>query len=759
MKLSFGRRRILRSFALLCVVLLGVASGVVAQDAARQSQPIRSDQLATVEQLKNEAFKSLRAGNFDKSDELLRTAASLSGDRSLAQMSQWLGQYATQRQEFQAERHKQFEKSVAGVKKLNDAGLLRHAIDKTSEAHALADDKEEFVKQPWVSEMLTKATELAAKYESEGQWLQALYVYTDLRSVDPANAKWKQGQEAARRHCRLLAMYTPDDYKALVEADVKDRDQAAKLLKEPSTQPTTEPATRPLFSDNDSFKTDWRDSLRGVQLSMLLDALGNAKENYWKDLEYKKLLHGGLKGVRALVTTKGLEKEFPNLADDTKRDTFAAVIDQAQQTVENLGDRQDEQIFTVKRTLANLRLANRQTVQLPDEVLVNEFADGAFGELDDFSNMIWPADLEEFNKSTQGEFGGVGIQIINDDDMNLKVASPLEDTPAYKLGIKAGDIISKINGKNARGISTTMAVKTITGPPGTSVTLTIRSPDGTEKDYTIRREIINVASVKGWKRLPGGAWDYFIDPQQKIGYLRLTNFTKRSSEELDSAIDEVRESGARGLILDLRYNPGGLLTAATEISDKFLKGGTIVSTRAERENPAQAPQSADARLSDDDFDLPMVVLVNQYSASASEIVSGALKDQKRAIVVGERTFGKGSVQMLFSLAGRTAYLKLTTSHYYLPSGKCIHKEEDSKSWGVDPDVTVEMTPEQSRDAIEARQDQEVLRSMDDVAVAVATPATEPSTKPGKVKKPLLDTDAQLSAALLVLRLQLAGATL
>jgi carboxyl-terminal processing protease len=270
--------------------------------------------------------------------------------------------------------------------------------------------------------------------------------------------------------------------------------------------------------------------------------------------------------------------------------------------------------------------------------------------------------------------------------------------------------------------------------------LTIKSPDGTVKDYTIRREQINVASVKGWMHLPGGGWEYFVDPQQKIGYVRLTNFTKKTDEELSKALSDMRTRGAKAMILDLRHNPGGLLTAATEVSDKFLKGGNIVSTRADRPMPEQPP--IDARANPDDVDFPLVVLVNQYSASASEIVSGALQDQHRALVVGERTFGKGSVQMLFPLSNRQAALKLTTSHYYLPSGRCIHREENSSTWGVDPDLTVEMTPKQMRDAIEARQDLDVLRDKQ----ATATES----------KKDLLACDPQLSAALLLLRLQLVG---
>jgi carboxyl-terminal processing protease len=325
--------------------------------------------------------------------------------------------------------------------------------------------------------------------------------------------------------------------------------------------------------------------------------------------------------------------------------------------------------------------------------------------------MIWPSDLDEFRKSTQGEFFGVGIQIQNDEDGSLKVVSPLEDTPAYKAGIKAGDVITHINGKNAKGITTTQAVRSITGPRGTMVKLTVRSPDGASKDYDIRRDVIKVQSIKGYVHKSGGGWDYYIDPENKIAYVRLTNFTAETSKELDAAIAKLTETGAKGIILDLRYNPGGLLNAATEVCDKFLTDGVIVSTRPDR--PTENPQTVSkAHKDNDESHLPLVVLVNQYSASASEIVSGALKDQKRATIIGERTFGKGSVQMLFPLNDRSALLKLTTSHYYLPSGKCIHREEASTDWGVEPDLTVEMTPEQMRAAIDARQELDVLRAED-----------------------------------------------
>ncbi|HMO26729.1 MAG TPA: S41 family peptidase, partial [Tepidisphaeraceae bacterium] len=264
---------------------------------------------------------------------------------------------------------------------------------------------------------------------------------------------------------------------------------------------------------------------------------------------------------------------------------------------------------------------------------------------------------------------------------------------------------------------------------------------------------IKVASLKGWLHLPGGGCDYFIDPDNKIAYLRLTNFSRDTSRELNSALRELNARGAKGVVLDLRYNPGGLLAAAADVSDAFLRDGEIVSTRSDRPDDPNQPTLSARRLSND-TDLPLVVLVNQYSASASEIVSGAMRERQRGLVVGERTFGKGSVQMLFPLANRSAYLKLTTSHYYLPGGKNIHRDESSTEWGVDPHVVIEMTPEQMRAAIDARSKLDVLRDPEEAGIAAADAEVV-----REAEQSLLASDPQLTAALLLLRMHLAGAPL
>lgn len=300
--------------------------------------------------------------------------------------------------------------------------------------------------------------------------------------------------------------------------------------------------------------------------------------------------------------------------------------------------------------------------------LVEGAINGLMRELDPHSSYMSPDVYKEMEVETEGSFGGLGIEITIRDHQ-LTVVSPIEDTPAYEVGIEAGDVIVKVDGESTSKMSLFDAVKKMRGPKGTSVTITIMREGFAEpKDYTIVRDIIKIKSVTS-KMLEDG-----------IGYVRIRRFQKSTAQELEEANAALGGSELRGMVLDLRKNPGGLLDQAIAVSDAFLDTGRlIVSTKGRLQNQNV---EFNARAPADEIAFPMVVLVDGGSASASEIVAGALQDHGRAAVLGVQTFGKGSVQTIFPLSDGSG-LRVTTAKYYTPSGRLI------QGTGIEPDIVVE----------------------------------------------------------------------
>ena len=320
--------------------------------------------------------------------------------------------------------------------------------------------------------------------------------------------------------------------------------------------------------------------------------------------------------------------------------------------------------------------------------LVEDMINGGLEKLDRYSAYLNEDELMQFESQTEGNFGGVGIQLGIDPKTGiLMVSSPMVGTPAFEAGILAGDIIVKINDKSTETIRIDEAVKMIKGKEGTKIKLTVMHEGTRETEsFNITRARIEIKTVLGYKRNEEDAkqWDWFVE--DGIAYIRLLQFIEPSVGELRAAVQAAEQSGARALVLDLRDNPGGLLTAAIEVCDTFMTEGRIVSTR-DRNNRGRAWDAKDEGTLFKGK--PMAVLINKYSASASEIVAAALQDNKRAVIVGERSFGKGSVQKIIKLSSspETA-LKLTTDTYWRPSGANIHRFEDAKDtdeWGVKPD--------------------------------------------------------------------------
>ena len=321
-----------------------------------------------------------------------------------------------------------------------------------------------------------------------------------------------------------------------------------------------------------------------------------------------------------------------------------------------------------------LEKIQNEYVEEVDQAEIIDFAiNGALQSLDPFSAYMNPKVFEESQSETSGEFGGLGIEVSMESGVIIVIA-PIDDTPASKAGIKAGDYIVKINGEQVQGKTLMEAVNLMRGPEGTSIEITVRRKGLRKaKIFKITREIIEIKSVIS----------KIVD--NKVGYLRLRAFNKNSSSQLKKEISKIEKNKKLvGYILDLRNNPGGLLSQAVIISDFFLNDGEIVSTkgRKKREN-----RKFFAKKGDKIDGKPLIVLINNGSASASEIVAGALQDQKRAILLGETTFGKGSVQSIIPLKNRGA-IRLTISKYYLPSGKSISEV------GVVPDIKVEEEDEE-----------------------------------------------------------------
>jgi len=308
--------------------------------------------------------------------------------------------------------------------------------------------------------------------------------------------------------------------------------------------------------------------------------------------------------------------------------------------------------------------------EVKQKKLIDEAVAGMIKSLDPHSSFLTPEQYKELQVDTSGTFGGLGIVIAMQNDQ-LTVVSPIEDTPAFKAGLQAGDRIVKIDGQITKGMTIQDAVKKMRGPENTKVTLTILRKDMKEpKDYVITRAVIKIKSVK--TNMYEG----------NIGYIRISSFQESTLDELRKALQQVngKSSDLKGIVIDVRNNPGGLLDQAVKTSDAFLKTGTIVSTKGR----VKAIESKFVAKDDGtEPTVPMVVLVNEGTASASEILAGALQDNGRAVVLGMQTFGKGSVQTVIPLEDGSA-LKLTTAKYFTPKGRSIQAE------GIKPDIVIEL---------------------------------------------------------------------
>ena len=597
------------------------------------------------------------------------------------------------------------------------AGVSRvyYSVDETRWVHVLgsahmaylnAPDPEAFRDEPWMMSLVERSLVVAAEKKQQEKWLQASGIYFELERTYDENPGYEKLREDAQTHYRLEAIYADDP------ADLGWR------------------------------REDWTKMVRGADPSIVGDALQRIGTNYVRRPDFKKIIARGLDSILLMAQTPALKDTFEGLNDELMTGMFNERVNKLRSRLER--EKHLSARGAVREYWSRLRKINRQTIRLPEQVLAVEFMEGALKPLDQFSAMIWPSEVTEFRKYTTGEFTGVGIQ-INVQGEYITVFSPLEDTPAYRAGIRPGDVIVKINGQDAAGINLNEAVERITGPVGTSVTLTVKREDEDQEiDFVLERANIQIQSVKGAGRQEDGVhWNFMLDDERGIAYIRLANFSETTADELEAALKEIEEKNARGLILDVRFNPGGLLTAAWKVADLLLPANRVIVRTVGRDPGDEWHKKSRSSHTD----LPLIVLVNERSASASEIVSGAVKDHQRGLIVGERTFGKGSVQNLIPMADNEAYLKLTTALYYLPSGRCLQRGDEVTEWGVEPDIEVKLVPKENRHVLTVRQNNDII--------GMGGPVQ---------REPELDEeadeayDAQLETALLLMRIKLASDT-
>ena len=352
-------------------------------------------------------------------------------------------------------------------------------------------------------------------------------------------------------------------------------------------------------------------------------------------------------------------------------------------------------------------LVERFVDQPDDTAMQKAMIQAMIRTLDDPYTMYVPPERErDFNKELRGTYVGIGAE-VNQIDGFLTIVTPMDDSPALEAGVQAGDVVLEIDGVSTFEREVNDSISLLLGEAGTTVDIRVRHLDGIEQDITIVRRQIIARTVKGVRR-EGQAWNHWLDRELGIGYIRLSQFTDATVDELRAVFDQLGKNDLNGLVFDVRDNPGGELSAAIAVTNLFLREGVVVSLKGRKQPTRSWSADADGTLPN----FPMVVLINGRSASASEIFAGAVQDNGRAKVLGARSFGKGSVQEVHELPFHRGTLKLTSARYYLPSGRNLSRDSDSVVWGVDPDpgFVVPMSDDEYRQMRLARREYEIIRA-------------------------------------------------
>lgn len=740
-------RRFTRTAAFGLITTLSLCAGSVHASTDVFNQEPGSTVVADVSATPGSIWRAAIEGDTNTLTALLRPEHWQNLDSTFASSIELL---QTNIEKREATRQEQIVKAQTelseNLTKYNDtkSGVdLSKALSKVVELQLLYDNEERFFEDMSVAKTIALADDAAAQAETNDDWMIASELYYRLNAIFDASGIYKEQVDRLSRRLAMIRMYAPQ---RLWEIRNERRlDEGLDAL--------------PPYN---AYGDDFHEKLMGINSITVRTAIQRAADQHVgrqtrthpEGVTMNDLIVSGLDAIKTMATTTDLAVVFPGLKDTKKRDNLLKVIEEQKLRVASKNSPASG--YDLRRALDSVLSVGTQETGIMENALLHEFGNGAMSALDDYTAIIWPDELARFRRSTQGEFIGIGVQIQLDELQNIKIVTPLEGTPAQRAGIRSDDIIKLINGETAVGLGLDQAVELITGPANTKVDITVErmGDDGepTEKLFTIVRQKIDLPSVKGWSKTgPGDTdWNYFIDKNDGIGYLRLTGFTDDSTREFDRAVSTMKNDGLNALILDLRYNPGGLLDQAVHLASRFVSSGMIVKTvdaSGITESLNEAVRVPD-RVSV--ADIPVIVLVNEGSASASEILSGAIQAGAKqgkldALVLGHRSFGKGSVQNVYLLPGASAAMKVTTNYYKIDASRMIHKVPGSTVWGIDPDLQVEMLPSQQQDALLLRRDADVLPLDENGNIIVDAERPDPNTL-------LSDgTDLQVETALVLLQ--------
>ena len=656
-----------------------------------------------------QACKLIYEGQFDAADELIKQSRNddpAQLGKAVPRLSQVVDQYKSISQERQLAREAAYTEVLKELEKFqapaeaNDVNDANSADKNTSILSVIARtiefadeaQKKQLLSDPFVKEAMQKAIDKAAEYEVEGKWLEAYTnCYGWLVAIDPNN----QGYS----------------------------DYAQQLL---------DKATIAVAFEDSPCETS-EERFQGVKEELFIQAINFLNSHYVSIINYNEMATKAIERCKLLAEvistssrlnedSKNDVKGDPNILKDAMEPqklaawstVLTALLDEAKSSSGGLARLDKSKFLDIFDTVLKL---NESTVDLPRPVLISQFVEATLYTLDPYTVIVWPRQVQDFEQMMTSEFMGIGIEISKPKGL-LTVASLLLDTPAFNSNLDAGDVIEEVDGVKTKDMSLFCAAKKIKGPAGTKVKLKVRRPSEDKKvedkvfEETITRDTIIVPTVRGWQRSNEGKWLYMIDEKNKIGFVRLTSFSADTAPGLEKVLIELESQGLRGLILDLRFNTGGLLDSAVAVVDKFVEDGVIVKRQS---GFGRMPIYETASKKGTHPNYPLVILINSSSASASEIVAGALADERyeRAILVGTRTHGKGSVQGITGYLGGGAQLKYTMAYYHLPSGQKVESRDameklGRKDWGVAPDVDVELRSDEFKKMMEVQRDNDVL---------------------------------------------------